>query len=85
MIPGSLSDPAECAIAVTPSDAVNLLVATRGIIVGVAGNVSLEMFGPNGTATKTCVIPVVAGIVYPFRCTRVNATSTTATSIVALW
>lgn len=85
MIPGSLSDPAECAIAVAPSDSVNLSSATRGIIVGVAGNVSLEMFGPNGTASKTCIIPVVAGVVYPFRCTRVNATLTTATGIIALW
>lgn len=82
----TLGAPAENAAVVTPSDTVNLLVTTRGIVVGVAGNISVEMMG-TGTAppAHTCVIPVSAGIVYPIRVTRINSTSTTATGIVALW
>lgn len=81
----SLSDPAENAVAVTPSDTVNLLVTTRALTAGVAGNLSLEMMGTNGTGTHTVIVAVLAGLIYPLRATRVNSTNTTATSIVALW
>lgn len=80
-----LTQPAENGAVVTPSDSVNIPM-TRGILVGVAGNISVEMVG-TGTSSPahTLVIPVVAGIMYPIRCTRVNSTSTTATGIVAFW
>jgi len=82
----SLSQPAENGAVVTPSDTVNLLVTTRAVLVGVAGNISVEMMGIGTTSPNhTLVIPVSAGIVYPIRCTRINSTSTTATGIVALW
>jgi len=82
----TLGAPAENGAVVTPSDTVNLLVTTRGLLVGVAGNVSVEMMGVGTTSPNhTVVIPVSAGIIYPIRVTRVNSTSTTATGIVAFW
>lgn len=83
----TLGAPAENAAVVTPSDTVNLLVLTRGVVVGVAGNISVEMMGTgtSGGSSHSVVIPVSAGIVYPIRVSRVNSTSTTATGIVALW
>jgi hypothetical protein len=75
----NVSDPARYGAAVTPSNSVNLPAPTRGLFVGVAGNISVEM--NNGTVLFTNV-PVG---VLPIQCTRVNATGTTATTMVALW
>lgn len=75
----NVSDPARYGAAVTPSNSVDLPAPTRGLFVGVAGNISVEM--RNGTVLFTNV-PV--GIL-PIQCTRVNYTGTTATSMVALW
>ena len=73
--------PATNAVAVTPSDTVDLTYPSRGIIVGVAGNIAVNMM-ESGT---NVVIPVAAGVVHPLRVTRVYSTSTTATTIVALY
>ena len=75
----NVADPARYGAAVTPSDSVNLPAPTRGLYVGVTGNISIEM--SNGTVIFSNVL---AGI-FPIQCTRVNATGTTATNIVALW
>jgi len=68
--------------AVTPSDSVNLPYITRGLYVGVAGNVSVVL--PNSSTVVTFV-GVPAGQILPIQTTRVNAALTTATSIVALF
>lgn len=75
----NVADPARYGAAVTPSNSVNLPAPTRGLFIGTAGNLSVEM--ANGTVTFT---GVAVGI-FPIQCTRVNATGTTATNIVALW
>jgi len=75
----NVSDPARYGAAVTTSNSTDLPAPTRGLFVGVAGNISVEM--RNGTVVFTNV-PV--GIL-PIQCTRVNSTGTTATSMVALW
>ena len=75
----NVSDPARYGAVVTPSNSVNLPAPTRGLFVGVAGNISVEM--NNGTVLFTNV-PV--GIL-PIQCTRVNQSNTTATTMVALW
>jgi hypothetical protein len=75
----NVSDPARYGAAVTPSNSVNLAAPTRGLFIGTAGNLSVEM--TNGTVAFTAVQP---GIL-PIQCTRVNSTGTTATNIVALW
>lgn len=75
----NVSDPAKYGAAVTPSDSVNLVAPTRALYIGGGGDISVEML--NGTISFSAV---QAGI-FPIQVTRVNATGTTATNIVALW
>lgn len=76
------SDPVRTAVSVTPSDTTDIRGGqlTRGLFVGSNGNLSVVM--DNGTVIFT---NVVAGNVYPFRVSRVNATNTTVSNIVALF
>ncbi len=67
------------AVAVTPSDSTDLEYTTRGLYIGVAGNLSVVMAGGD-----TVIIPVQAGL-HPLSVSRVRATGTTATGIVAVW
>ena len=75
------SIPAEDAGAVTPSDSTNLTSIARSLYVGTAGNVTLLTVGQNVVTFSN----VQSGTILPVRTTRVNATSTTATNIVALY
>lgn len=69
------------AIAVTPSDTVNFASgACRGLYVGGAGNVVAIVGGVAVTFNGA-----LAGTVLPVAATRVNATSTTATGLIALY
>ena len=78
----SYVDPSRSAVAVTPSDSTDIRDGqlTRGIYVGVAGNISVVIGG-----VSVLFKGALAGTVLPIRITRVNATSTTATDIVALF
>mgnify|MGYP001602506911 FL=1 len=67
-------------LAITPSDTVNHTWTFDAFLVGGAGNVVLVQ-EDNVTVTLTGLL---AGHVYRIRGIRVNATSTTATSLVAL-
>lgn len=70
------------AAAVTPSNTVDLVFFSRALYVGVTGDVSVIMAGDGATV----VFPAVpAGTVLPIRVSRVRATGTTASSIVAVW
>lgn len=80
---GNHSKSFENAVAVTPSDGADLGFVTRGVVVGVTGNVAVNTIGPDGTNPTT--IPMVAGVIYWLRASRILATNTTATGIVALW
>jgi hypothetical protein len=75
------SIPAEDAGAVTPSDSTNLTSIARSLYVGTAGNVTLLTVGQNVVTFSN----VQSGTILPVRVIRVNATSTTATNIVALY
>lgn len=78
---GTVDSNARNAAAITPSDATDLTYVTRGIWVGGAGNISVEMVD-----TGTVVFSgVQAGTILPLRVSRVNSTSTTASNLVALW
>lgn len=77
-----LTSTARNAAAITPHDSTDLAKVTRGIYVGVGGDVSVEM---KGTGTAIVFKGAAAGTVIPVRATRVNATGTTATDLVALW
>lgn len=75
--------PAFGAIAVTPSDSTNLTGGPcRGLWVGGAGNINVIMAN-NGASVTFVGVP--AGTIMPLAVLRVNAASTTATSIVALY
>ncbi|MCC6989952.1 MAG: hypothetical protein IT181_13185 [Acidobacteria bacterium] len=68
------------AVAVTPHDSTNIAFdgTIKALQVGGAGTVAAVM--ASGLVSFTCV----AGQILPIRCTRVNATGTSATVIVAL-
>ena len=77
----SNEEPASSAAAVVPHDTNDLSVATRAIYVGVAGDVKVDMLD-EGTAVVFTALPVGE---HPYRVTRIYATGTAATNIVALW
>lgn len=77
-----LTSPGESAVAVTPHDSTDLPFCSRGLWIGGAGNISVQML-TTGTAIVFTGIP--AGTWMPLRVHRVNATGTTATSIVAVY
>lgn len=76
----SLGGPATVGVAITPDDAANFSQVTRAIWVGGAGNV-VVVWSDDTTST---LVGVAAGTLLPVRAKRVNATSTTATSMVGL-
>ena len=78
----TMQNPARYAVAVTPSDTVDLEYVTRGIYVGSGGDVEVIMVG-NGA---TVVFPGVPdGVILPVRASRIKDANTTASSIVAIW
>jgi hypothetical protein len=77
-----LESPATRAAAVTPSDSTDLATVARALYIGGAGNVVLDTAGGDTSVTFT---GLAAGTILPVRVARVRSTSTTATSIVALW
>ena len=69
-------------LAVTPSDSTDLTYSTcRAIYVGGDGNISLV----DGNAATIVFTGVTAGSILPVQKARINATGTTATSIIALY
>jgi hypothetical protein len=69
-------------LAVTPSDSTDLTYSTcRAIYVGGDGDISLV----DGNAATIVFTGVTAGSILPVQTARINATGTTATSIIALY
>lgn len=80
----STSDPSDKAVAVTPNDSTSLLVngqAPRALYVGSTGNVNVEL-GDGGTVIFA---GCPAGLILPVRVHKVYSSSTTASSIVAIY
>lgn len=78
-----LNSPAVHAALVTPSDATDLVNITRYIAISAAGTIKVTTMGG-----ETVTIPsgaFAAGQLIPLRVSRIWATGTTATGIVALW
>lgn len=66
--------------AITPSNSTDI-PPTRGLYVGGAGNVAVDM----AYGTPMTFVGVQGGTILPIQVTRIYATNTTATSIVALY
>lgn len=75
------TSPAEHAAAITPHDTNVLTHVTRGIYVGVAGNVKVTMIG--GEAVT--FVGLAAGVVHPIAAQIIWSAGTTATSILGVW
>lgn len=73
--------PAVLATAVTPSDSADLGFKTRGLYIGVGGDVNVDMTNGDTVLFKGAS----AGSILPISVRRVRSTSTTATNIVALY
>lgn len=76
-----VTQPARHAVAITPSDTVDLVTITRGVYVGTAGNVVAVLAGGE-VVTFT---GMAAGVLYPLAVSRINATNTTASNLVGVW
>lgn len=67
-------------VAITPSDTVSLVEAVRALYVGAGGNISIvPLDGPTVTLTG-----VQSGSILPIGAARIDATGTTASSLVGL-
>tara|TARA_B110000503_G_scaffold141071_1_gene233570 strand:- start:621 stop:890 length:270 start_codon:yes stop_codon:yes gene_type:complete len=74
--------PACNSASVTPSDESELAFLTRGLYVGVSGNVSVKL---RDDATAVVFVGVAEGTILPLQVKQVMATNTTSTNIIALW
>lgn len=72
--------PSAAAAAVTPHDT-NRISPTRGLYVGVSGDVKVIMLD----GTTVTFTGLAAGVIHPITCVLVCSTGTTATNIVALY
>jgi len=74
--------PAGAAVAVTPSDTVDLAYTTTGLYIGATGTVRVR-FKDDPTAVTFTGVPT--GTILPVLVDRVFATGTSASSIIALY
>jgi hypothetical protein len=76
----TLDSPAAHAFAVTTSDSSDLSTAARALYVGTGGDIKVTTIGG-----ETVTFTSVAAGFFPIRVSRVFATGTTATGIIAVW
>lgn len=76
-----LIDPAESAFTIIPSDTENLPAITRGLYVGILGDVSVV------TAAGDAVVftDLAAGVIHPMRVRQVLASGTNAGELVGVY
>lgn len=75
------SSPAYHAAVVTPNDNNDLSDVTRWVFIGGAGALAVITAG----GETLTISGLTAGTLLPLRVSRIQATGTTATNIVALW
>ena len=75
------NDPHSNAVVVSPSDSADLGYVTRAVYVGTTGNMKVTM-QDSGTVLFT---GIPAGTTLPIRASRIWSTTTTASTIIALW
>ena len=76
-----ITAPAENGASVTPHDTNDLANTSRGVYVGVSGDVKVDLVGGD-TVT---FVGMAAGVIHPIRVTRVYSTGTDATDIVTVY
>ena len=77
----SLTSPPEQAAAILPADGADLGCVTRAVYVGGGGDLRVRMQG--GAEVTLAAVP--AGALLPLWVSRVLASGTTATDLLALW
>ena len=75
------SDPLTNAVLVSPNDSADLGYTTRAVYIGTTGNMKVTM-QDSGTVLFT---GIPAGTTLPIRVSRIWSTTTTASTILALW
>ncbi|MDF2902421.1 MAG: hypothetical protein K0S25_59 [Bacillus sp. (in: firmicutes)] len=68
------------AVAVVPNDA-TILTATKGLYIGISGDVVVTMANGQDATFKSLAV----GMIHPISVTKVKATGTTATNILAVY
>lgn len=76
----SLESPASSAVAITPSDEIDLAQVSRAVYVGGTGDLAVTMKDGNNATFKN----LIGGTVMAIRVSRVQSTGTTATDIVVM-
>jgi len=76
-----LESPAEYAVEITPSNDTDLAISTRGIYVGVAGDLKIDTVG----GSTVIFVNLAAGIIHPIRAKRIHATGTDADDIIGVY
>ena len=70
------------AVTITPdNDIILATIPTAGVYIGGVGDIKVDMQG----GSTTTLVGLKAGVVYPFKITKIYATDTTATDIVAVY
>jgi hypothetical protein len=78
---GRATAPVTKAADITPNDSTDLAAVTRGIYVGVSGDLKVDMFEGGTVVFKD----IAAGVIHPLRVTRVYDGGTDATDIIGLY
>ena len=78
----TMESPARNYFAVTPHDTTKFTFETRGLFIGVGGDVAVLGFGDS---TAVVFKNVASGTMMPLRAVRVDSTNTTATDIVGVY
>ena len=73
--------PINSAFAITPDDDVDLIYITRGIYVGVSGDLKVDV----KSGDTVTFVGLAAGMIHPIRVKRVYENGTDATSIVGVY
>jgi hypothetical protein len=74
-------DPGERAFEITPSDSVNLTHVTRGLYVGIVGDVHVVTVGGDDVT----FIDMAAGVIHPVRVRQVMASGTNAGEMIGIY
>lgn len=77
----SVTIPAVHAFSITGNDGSDLTFVTRGLYVGAAGDVKIDMLGGETVTFSS----LSAGVIHPIRAKRVYSTGTTATGILGVY